>query len=137
MGENEAQVLWPDQTVTLSDEREVTVCQLRAAQEERYHDDVVPIRRAIRDTIGHSDDPDEVTAAFYKILDEHGPSLSRLVRACTDLTGEDWETLTSHDLAHLRVTWLGVHLRPFAQLHMMVQVMTQAVVSAGSSSSAP
>jgi hypothetical protein len=135
--EDEASIVWPDQTATLADGRDVLVRQLRAAQEDRHHADVVPIRRAIREQIGRADDADTVAAGFYAILDEHGPALSRLVRACTGLTDEDWESLTSDDLARLRITWLGVHLRPFAQLHLMVQMMVGAVASGGSSSPAP
>lgn len=135
MTDEEAEKVWPDQSVTLSDGRTVCVRQLRAAQEDERHNDVVPIRRAVREQIGGSQDAETISAGFYAILDDHGRALSRLVRACTDLTHGDWQNLTTDDLALLRITWLGVHLRPFAQLHMLVQTMTGAVVGSGGSSS--
>lgn len=135
MTDEEAEKVWPDQSVTLSDGRTVCVRQLRAAQEDDLHADIVPIRRAVREQIGGASDADTISSGFYSILDDHGPALSRLVQACTDLTEADWKTLNSDDLAILRITWLGVHLRPFAQLHMLVQTMTGAVVGSGGSRS--
>ncbi len=138
--QDESAIVWPDREVTLSNGSNVEVYQLRAAHEDRLHDDLVPIRQRVLEMVGHSDDPALISDSFWSIIDEHGPALSRLVRASTDLSEGDWNQLTSDDASDLKITWLAIHLRPFARLRLSVKAVSQALArgtSAGSNSPAP
>jgi hypothetical protein len=140
MADDEAQVVWPDRDVTLSDGTTVIVRELRAAEQDRHAETIAPVRQAVRTCIGTSEDPDVLERAFERLLDEHGQAISYLVRISSDMPELQWRALSSEDGDLLRVTWLAVHVGPFGRrqvmLRTMAELMTGPPPSAQSSSPA-
>lgn len=137
MADEETEIVWPDRDVELDDGRVVTVRELRAAQEDQLHGDLVPVRNAVQDLMGPHGEIGDLRKAIRRIIDEHGPRLSRLVRACTGLTAEDWDQISADDAASLKITWLAVHLGPFGATELAGAAMLGAIAASGRSSSQP
>jgi len=124
---DDADTVFPYTTATLADGRAITVHQLTAAGEDRVRSDLEVIGQPMREAFSVIDDAEQTAQRLQGLVSDYGPQLSRLVRESTGLTPDDWEQITLEDALNLKLTWLGVHLRPLAYERMIVATMAHAL----------
>jgi len=133
MGDNARDVLWPEQSVTVSTGEAVTVHEMTFGQTARMGDKWQPIADAVMAEIpeepaegGHSGAHDGAegaagapgAATVYAIAERHAEALIDLIAETAKVDGEsvsrEWvESLPPDDGMVLAVVWISVNLRFF------------------------
>lgn len=113
---DEDALLWPERTVTLGDDRVVTVTEMTWGQSMRLAPHWRPLADGLFAVVGAAADAAEVdTGAVVALFEDHGESALELLAECTDLDREAIEALPLVDGQNLLVTWLKVHLGFFGR----------------------